>query len=41
MGAYVLSTMALQSMLQGHPDDAADMALSAYERAKGHAVQTP
>ncbi|MFJ1936830.1 hypothetical protein ACIOGZ_29750 [Kitasatospora sp. NPDC088160] len=38
MGAYVLSTMALQSMLQGHPDEAADMALGAYERAKGHAA---
>ncbi len=38
MGAYVMATMALQSMLQGHPDQAVDMAQGAYERAKGHAA---
>ncbi|MDH6130247.1 sporulation protein [Kitasatospora sp. GP82] len=38
MGAYVLTTMSLQSMLQGYPDEAVDMAQGAFERAKGHAA---
>ncbi|MFE0460408.1 sporulation protein [Kitasatospora sp. NPDC058965] len=38
MGAYVLSTMAIQSLLQGDADGAVDMAQGAFERAKGHAA---
>ncbi|MFI6684735.1 sporulation protein [Streptomyces sp. NPDC050485] len=37
-GCYVLTTMALQTFLRGYPDQAADMAEGAYERAKGHAA---
>lgn len=33
-GCYVLSTMALQTYLAGHPGEAADMAEGAYERAR-------
>lgn len=33
-GCYVLSTMALQAFLAGHPAEAADMAEGAYERAR-------
>ncbi|MGV9789023.1 tetratricopeptide repeat protein [Streptomyces sp. NPDC003435] len=36
-GAYVLTTMALQTMLRGHPREAADMAEAAFERAKSDA----
>ncbi|MFE5842072.1 sporulation protein [Streptomyces niveus] len=38
MGCYVLSTMALQTILRGHPGEAIDMAQGAYERAKGKAA---
>ncbi|MFE0777804.1 sporulation protein [Streptomyces sp. NPDC058861] len=37
-GCYVLSTMALQTLLRGYPEHAADMAEGAYERARGHAA---
>ncbi|MFJ8133344.1 sporulation protein [Streptomyces hydrogenans] len=37
-GCYVLTTMALQTMLRGFPDQAADMAEGAYERGHGHAA---
>lgn len=37
-GCYVLTTMALQTMLRGFPEQAADMAEGAYERARGHAA---
>ncbi|MFI8966996.1 sporulation protein [Streptomyces sp. NPDC053493] len=33
-GAYVLTTMSLQTMLRGYPERAADMAGGAYERAR-------
>lgn len=33
-GAYVLSTMSLQSFLAGHPREAAEMAAAAYDRAR-------
>ncbi|MEV6532775.1 hypothetical protein AB0M86_24840 [Streptomyces sp. NPDC051639] len=33
-GAYVLTTMSLQTMLRGYPHQAADMAEAAFERAK-------
>ncbi|MET8411145.1 sporulation protein [Streptomyces sp. NPDC005195] len=33
-GAYVLTTMSLQTMLRGYPHEAADMAEAAFERAK-------
>ncbi|MFK0173442.1 helix-turn-helix domain-containing protein [Streptomyces sp. NPDC090306] len=34
VGAYVLTTMALHTLLRGHPQEGADMAEAAYERAK-------
>lgn len=34
LGAYVLSTMALQALLRGYPSEAIDMCQGAYERAK-------
>ncbi|MFM9700773.1 sporulation protein [Streptomyces europaeiscabiei] len=37
-GAYVLTTMSLQTMLRGFPSEAADMAEAAYERAKNVAA---
>ncbi|WP_405824482.1 sporulation protein [Streptomyces sp. NBC_00838] len=37
MGCYVLSTMALQTVLRGYPNEAVDMAQGAYERAKNTA----
>ncbi|MFB7341139.1 sporulation protein [Streptomyces hydrogenans] len=37
-GCYVLSTMALQAFLAGHPAEAADMAEGAYERARHEAA---
>ncbi|WP_258038833.1 sporulation protein [Streptomyces sp. SM12] len=37
-GCYVLTTMALQTLLRGHPEQAADMAEGAYERAKNTAA---
>ncbi|MEU8717913.1 sporulation protein [Streptomyces sp. NPDC048663] len=37
-GAYVLTTMSLQTMLRGFPHEAADMAEGAYERAKDTAA---
>ncbi|MFJ4623638.1 sporulation protein [Streptomyces sp. NPDC088812] len=37
-GAYVLTTMSLQTMLRGFPREAADMAEGAYERAKHSAA---
>ncbi|MFD9517875.1 sporulation protein [Streptomyces sp. NPDC059979] len=37
-GCYVLTTMALQTFLRGYPEQAADMAEGAYERARGHAA---
>ncbi|MFF6888611.1 sporulation protein [Streptomyces sp. NPDC012421] len=37
-GCYVLTTMSLQTMLRGHPQQAADMAEGAYERAKNAAA---
>lgn len=38
LGCYVLTTMAMQSLLRGFPGEAVDMAQGAYERAKGRAV---
>ncbi|MET9552365.1 sporulation protein [Streptomyces sp. NPDC006645] len=38
MGCYVLSTMALQTVLRGYPSEAVDMAQGAYERAKNRAA---
>ncbi|WP_381801653.1 sporulation protein [Streptomyces niveus] len=38
MGCYVLSTMALQTVLRGYPSEAVDMAQGAYERAKDTAA---
>ncbi|MFI6349333.1 sporulation protein [Streptomyces sp. NPDC050560] len=35
LGAYVLTTMAMQSLLRGHPDEAVDMAQGAHEQAGG------
>lgn len=37
-GCYVLTTMALQTLLRGYPQQAADMAEGAYERAKNVAA---
>ncbi|MEV0776329.1 sporulation protein [Streptomyces sp. NPDC050428] len=37
IGCYVLSTMALQTVLRGYPSEAVDMAQGAYERAKNTA----
>ncbi|MFJ6354852.1 sporulation protein [Streptomyces sp. NPDC092046] len=37
-GAYVLTTMSLQTMLRGYPQRAADMAEGAFERAKSVAA---
>ncbi|MFJ2218355.1 sporulation protein [Streptomyces sp. NPDC101062] len=34
LGAYVLTTMALQTLLRGHPSEAIDMCQGAYERSK-------
>ncbi|MEU0846302.1 sporulation protein [Streptomyces sp. NPDC005962] len=34
LGAYVLATMALQTMRRGYPNEAIDMAQGAYERAR-------
>lgn len=38
MGCYVLSTMALQTVLRGYPNEAVDMAQGAYERATNRAA---
>ncbi len=38
VGCYVLTTMSLQTMLRGYPQQAADMAEGAYERAKAVAA---
>lgn len=38
VGSYVLATMSLQAFLRGYPQEAADMAECAYERAAGHAA---
>ncbi|MFF3400406.1 sporulation protein [Streptomyces sp. NPDC002659] len=38
LGCYVLTTMAMQSLLRGIPSEAVDMAQGAFERAKGHAA---
>ncbi|MCJ0872543.1 sporulation associated protein [Streptomyces sp. AP-93] len=37
MGAYVLTTMALHTILEGAPDQALDMAQGAYHRGRHHA----
>ncbi|MFE5484138.1 sporulation protein [Streptomyces sp. NPDC056527] len=37
-GCYIMATMALQTMLRGYPQQAADMAEGAYERAKNVAA---
>ncbi len=37
-GCYVLTTMALATFLRGYPEQAADMAEAAHERAKDHAA---
>jgi tetratricopeptide (TPR) repeat protein len=37
-GAYILTTMALHTILEGHPDQALDMAQGAYHRAGRHAA---
>ncbi|MGW4391812.1 sporulation protein [Streptomyces sp. NPDC004685] len=38
LGCYVLTTMAMQSLMRGFASEAVDMAQGAYERAKGQAV---
>ncbi|MFF8500226.1 sporulation protein [Streptomyces anulatus] len=38
LGCYVLTTMAMQSLLRGFASEAVDMAQGAYERAKGQAA---
>ncbi|MFJ4962642.1 sporulation protein [Streptomyces sp. NPDC088729] len=38
LGCYVLTTMAMQSLLRGFAGEAVDMAQGAFERAKGQAV---
>jgi len=38
MGAYILTTMALHTALEGAPDQALDMAQGAYHRARRHAA---
>ncbi|MFI5617900.1 sporulation protein [Streptomyces sp. NPDC051567] len=38
LGCYVLTTMAMQSLLRGFPSEAVDMAQGAFERAKGQAT---
>ncbi|WP_406154348.1 sporulation protein [Streptomyces sp. NBC_01023] len=38
LGCYVLTTMAMQSLLRGFTGEAVDMAQGAFERAKGQAV---
>ncbi|MGQ4515554.1 sporulation protein [Streptomyces sp. DW26H14] len=38
LGAYVLSTMALQTLLRGYPGEAIDMCQGAYERSKTRAA---
>ncbi|HEY8986630.1 MAG TPA: sporulation protein [Streptomyces sp.] len=38
LGCYVLTTMAMQTLLRGFTAEAIDMAQGAYERAKGRAV---
>lgn len=38
LGCYVLTTMAMQSLLRGFASEAIDMAQGAFERAKGQAV---
>nr|WP_234307625.1 MULTISPECIES: sporulation protein [unclassified Streptomyces] len=38
LGCYVLTTMAMQSLLRGFASEAVDMAQGAFERAKGHAA---
>ncbi|WP_406269542.1 sporulation protein [Streptomyces sp. NBC_00191] len=38
LGCYVLTTMAMQSMLRGFASEAIDMAQGAFERAKGQAA---
>ncbi|MEV0125988.1 sporulation protein [Streptomyces sp. NPDC050703] len=38
LGCYVLTTMALQSLMRGFASEAVDMAQGAFERAKGQAV---
>lgn len=35
LGAYVLTTMAMQALLRGHPQEAVDMAQGAHDRAGG------
>lgn len=38
LGCYVLTTMAMQSLMRGFASEAVDMAQGAFERAKGQAV---
>ncbi|MFB8406531.1 hypothetical protein [Streptomyces sp. NPDC055912] len=38
LGCYVLTTMAMQSLLRGFGSEAVDMAQGAFERAKGQAA---
>lgn len=38
MGAYILATMALHTILEGAPDQALDMAQGAYHRGRRHAA---
>ncbi|EGX55412.1 sporulation-associated protein [Streptomyces zinciresistens K42] len=38
LGCYVLTTMAMQSLLRGFPSEAVDMAQGAFERANGRAA---
>lgn len=38
LGCYVLTTMAMQTLMRGFASEAVDMAQGAFERAKGHAV---
>ncbi|MFG2227784.1 sporulation protein [Streptomyces sp. NPDC048644] len=38
LGCYVLTTMAMQSLMRGFASEAIDMAQGAFERAKGHAA---
>ena len=38
LGSYILTTMALQTLLRGYPEEAVDMAQGAHERARQHAA---
>ncbi|MCC9711778.1 sporulation protein [Streptomyces sp. MNU76] len=38
LGCYVLTTMAMQSLMRGFASEAVDMTQGAFERARGHAV---